>query len=136
MAVDPLELSALISQRDQLKQQLSHVESILSLHRSAEVASTTPTHNHTTTTTVSAPNEDDATGPFEGPEKLLEIWWTDSKAAVRDGKGLRNVKRDDWESMLDEVHCKVLSVIQGDGVDAYMLRCVIAPYMRYDVADQ
>lgn len=61
-------------------------------------------------------------GPFEGPEKLLEIWWQDSAEKVPTGQGLRTVKQADWEDMLDLVHCKVLSTIQGDGLDAYMLR--------------
>ena len=68
---------------------------------------------------------EEATGPFEGPEKLLELWWSDSAdQAPEGGKGLRSVSRKDWEGMLDEVHCKVLSVIEGHGVDAYLLRCV------------
>lgn len=68
---------------------------------------------------------EEATGPFEGPEKLLELWWSDSAdQAPEGGKGLRSVSRKDWEGMLDEVHCKVLSVIEGHGVDAYLLRWV------------
>lgn len=66
-------------------------------------------------------DSEDGSSPFEGPEKLLEIWWSDS-AEHAHGKGLRNVTRRDWEEMLDQVHCKVLSVIEGDGVDAYLLR--------------
>lgn len=66
---------------------------------------------------------EEATGPFEGPEKLLELWWADSAdQAPSGGKGLRSVARKDWERMLDEVHCKVLSVIEGHDVDAYLLR--------------
>lgn len=63
--------------------------------------------------------------PFEGPEKLLEIWFTESAEAVeieRDGrKGLRVVPRAVWEEMLDIVKCKVLSVIEGREMDAYLL---------------
>lgn len=63
-------------------------------------------------------------GPFEGPEKLLEIWFTDRAENVLPAQGLHAVSRRDWEAMLDLVHCKVLSVISGNGLDAYMLRCV------------
>ncbi|KAI0268611.1 S-adenosylmethionine decarboxylase [Gloeopeniophorella convolvens] len=73
---------------------------------------------------------DVATGssPFEGPEKLLEIWFAPSPADVpdassnRDGRhGLRRVKRAVWEEMLAIVKCEVLSVIEGTETDAYLL---------------
>ncbi|KAL4074018.1 S-adenosylmethionine decarboxylase [Scleroderma citrinum] len=69
-----------------------------------------------------------ASAPFEGPEKLLEVWFAPSPAHVPDvhspknGKiGLRNVPRIVWEEMLAIVKCKVLSVIEGDETDAYLL---------------
>jgi S-adenosylmethionine decarboxylase len=69
--------------------------------------------------------------PFEGPEKLLEIWFTESADAIENTdteqngrKGLRLVPRDVWEEMLNIVKCKVLSVIEGRETDAYLLRCV------------
>lgn len=91
--------------------------------------------------------DDSSPGPFEGPEKLLELWFAPSEHDVpqtssdsRDGAarrrgqsagsnsakwtGLRQVERSVWDSMLDEVQCKVLSVIEGDDVDAYLLRWV------------
>lgn len=81
---------------------------------------------------------------FEGPEKLLEIWFAPSEAELpapaavdaedgvrrrpqRDGeewKGLRQVPRQVWEDMLDIVQCKVLSFVEGDETDAYLLSCV------------
>lgn len=72
--------------------------------------------------------------PFEGPEKLLEIWFAPSPADVRreddqvDGNGvtrsgLRKVKREEWEEMLAIVKCQVLSVVHGQEMDAYLLRC-------------
>lgn len=86
-------------------------------------------------------------GPFEGPEKLLEIWFapgqeaipTTSTTQLADGlkrrervkggsstggelRGLRCVPREIWEEMLDIVKCKVLSVVEGDEIDAYLLR--------------
>lgn len=74
-----------------------------------------------------------ASAPFEGPEKLLEIWFTpsvadlpDASAALADGRcGLRKVKKETWEDMLAIVKCKVLSVVQGNEIDAYLLRWAI-----------
>lgn len=74
----------------------------------------------------------DPCGPFEGPEKLLELWFAEEPADVSacrwsdpDARpnhfGLRSVPRAIWETMLDIVKCKVLSVIQGSHVDAYLL---------------
>ena len=73
-----------------------------------------------------------ATGPFEGPEKLLEIWFApsatdcpDATSVGADGKfGLRKVPRAIWEEMLDIVKCKILSVVEGTEMDAYLLRWV------------
>lgn len=75
----------------------------------------------------------DASCPFEGPEKLLEIWFAPGPFAPSDDgeedghrkdqrDGLRKVKREVWEAMLDIVQCKVLSVIHGIDMDAYLLR--------------
>jgi S-adenosylmethionine decarboxylase len=67
--------------------------------------------------------------PFEGPEKLLEIWFAPSADLVPDAhtaphgrSGLRAVDRQIWEDMLDIVKCKVLSTVHGDEIDAYLLR--------------
>lgn len=94
--------------------------------------------------TKPADADDDPQGPFEGPEKLLELWFAPEEdqlpstaaaasfsilrpqhgriASPRTRKGLRAVSRDTWESMLDIVKCKVLSVVEGEHVDAYLLR--------------
>lgn len=63
--------------------------------------------------------------PFEGPEKLLEIWFEPPRMATETSgrRGLLAVPREKWESMLDIVRCKVLSVIEGQELDAYLLRC-------------
>ena len=70
--------------------------------------------------------------PFEGPEKLLEIWFAPGPSYVRDAttapngrSGLRAVERKVWEDMLDIVKCKILSVIYGEEMDAYLLRFVV-----------
>lgn len=69
--------------------------------------------------------------PFEGPEKLLEVWFAPSAASVQDAHspkdtraGLRKIPRSVWEDMLDIVKCKVLSFIEGEQTDAYLLRYV------------
>ena len=76
------------------------------------------------------PDSATASAPFEGPEKLLEIWFApsandvpDASYPTEDGRiGLRKVKREIWEEMLNIVRCKILSVIEGSEVDAYLLR--------------
>lgn len=69
--------------------------------------------------------------PFEGPEKLLEVWFAPSAASVQDAHspkdsrvGLRKIPRSVWEDMLDIVKCKILSFIEGEQTDAYLLRYV------------
>lgn len=69
------------------------------------------------------PDDCDPQGPFEGPEKLLELWFADSQNDVS-GRGLKAVESQVWEEMLDIVKCKILSTIRGSDVDAYLLRCV------------
>lgn len=66
----------------------------------------------------------DSTHAFEGPEKLLEIWFAPNKddlptSAAHDG--LRSVPRTHWEEMLDIVKCKVLSTVSSSEMDAYLL---------------
>ena len=61
---------------------------------------------------------------YLGPEKLLEVWFAPSATALPVGAsplGLKAVPADDWVSMLDMVHCKILSVLESDTVDAYLL---------------
>ncbi|KAI9791629.1 MAG: spermidine resistance protein [Peltula sp. TS41687] len=66
----------------------------------------------------------DSTNAFEGPEKLLEVWFTpspnDLPASALPG-GLKNVSAETWKEMLDLVNCKVLSVVSSDHLDAYLL---------------
>ncbi|KIY65910.1 S-adenosylmethionine decarboxylase [Cylindrobasidium torrendii FP15055 ss-10] len=71
---------------------------------------------------------DDATCPFEGPEKLLEIWFAPSPQSLPDYDptpgaryGLRTVPKAVWEDMLDIVKCKVLSTVEGREMDAHLL---------------
>src|SRR3954447_26899037 len=70
---------------------------------------------------------------FEGPEKLLEIWFGPTPDTVPNissqfdkndslKSGLRLVKRDVWDDMLDLVKCRVLNVAHNDYFEAYLLR--------------
>jgi S-adenosylmethionine decarboxylase len=98
------------------------------------------------TTISNNPSADQSSGPFEGPEKLLELWFAPSledlptshassstsnlrirqnpPGAKGELMGLRKVPREVWEEMLSIVQCKVLSVVEGDELDAYLLRWV------------
>ncbi|KAL8366815.1 hypothetical protein RB595_008735 [Gaeumannomyces hyphopodioides] len=66
----------------------------------------------------------DSTNAFEGPEKLLEVWFAPSPSSLPPGAkphGLKAVPSANWVEMLDMVNCKILSVVQSDAVDAYLL---------------
>ncbi|KAI1342710.1 S-adenosylmethionine decarboxylase [Xylariaceae sp. FL0016] len=66
----------------------------------------------------------DSTDAFEGPEKLLEVWFAPSPDVLPDGakpNGLKAVSQDKWVPMLDMVNCKVLSVLEAEDMDAYLL---------------
>jgi S-adenosylmethionine decarboxylase len=59
-----------------------------------------------------------------GPEKLLEVWFAPSVEALPDScptNGLKTVPADTWKEMLDLVHCSVLSIVESEHVDAYLL---------------
>ncbi|KAI8067185.1 adenosylmethionine decarboxylase [Gongronella butleri] len=66
-------------------------------------------------------------GAFEGPEKLMEIWFSPSAERVMahqhvtKDRGLFSVPRAVWENMLAIVKCTVLNVIKHDHVHAYLL---------------
>lgn len=66
----------------------------------------------------------DSSNAFEGPEKLLEVWFAPSPTALPTSaapNGLKSVPADTWVGMLDMVNCKILSVLESDDVDAYLL---------------
>ncbi|KAJ4301960.1 spermidine resistance protein [Collariella sp. IMI 366227] len=66
----------------------------------------------------------DSSNAFEGPEKLLEVWFSPSPHALPPSvkeHGLKSVCPSIWEGMLDMVNCKVLSIVKSDHVDAYLL---------------
>lgn len=66
----------------------------------------------------------DSSNAFEGPEKLLEVWFSPAPDALPPSareNGLKAVSPSTWEGMLDMVNCKVLSIVKSDHVDAYLL---------------
>ncbi|GKT84086.1 LOW QUALITY PROTEIN: S-adenosylmethionine decarboxylase proenzyme [Colletotrichum tofieldiae] len=66
----------------------------------------------------------DSSNAFEGPEKLLEVWFApgpESLPASAQPNGLKAVSADTWVTMLDMVNCKILSVLESESVDAYLL---------------
>lgn len=58
-----------------------------------------------------------------GPEKLLEVWFSPSPENLgsTEATGLKAVHADVWKSMLDLVSCQILSVVESEDVDAYLL---------------
>lgn len=90
---------------------------------------TLPADNQIISTPHNA-TEDSGSCPFEGPEKLLEIWFAPTPGdngppdSVDRRVGLRTVDRGVWEDMLNTVKCKVLSVVVGREMDAHLLRLV------------
>ncbi|KAI9822636.1 MAG: spermidine resistance protein [Pycnora praestabilis] len=66
----------------------------------------------------------DSSNAFEGPEKLLEVWFSPSPQALPGSSapnGLKAVSAGVWKEMLDLVNCKVLSIVESEYVDAYLL---------------
>ncbi|ORX93520.1 S-adenosylmethionine decarboxylase [Clohesyomyces aquaticus] len=66
----------------------------------------------------------DSSNAFEGPEKLLEVWFSASATELPGSAGpfgLKAVSAEIWKDMLDLVNCKVLSIVESEHVDAYLL---------------
>ncbi|RKF64129.1 S-adenosylmethionine decarboxylase proenzyme [Golovinomyces cichoracearum] len=66
----------------------------------------------------------DTNNAFEGPEKLLEVWFAPAPDALPAGVkagGLKAVPAEIWKEMLSLVNCKVLSIIESEIIDAYLL---------------
>ncbi|RJE19682.1 s-adenosylmethionine decarboxylase [Aspergillus sclerotialis] len=65
----------------------------------------------------------DSSNAFEGPEKLLEVWFAASAEELGPANpaGLKAVPEEIWKDMLDLVNCKVLSIVASEDVDAYLL---------------
>uniref|UniRef100_A0A8C7GJ49 adenosylmethionine decarboxylase n=1 Tax=Oncorhynchus kisutch TaxID=8019 RepID=A0A8C7GJ49_ONCKI len=57
---------------------------------------------------------------FEGTEKLLEVWF--SRQDENKGTGdLRTIPRFEWDKLLENVHCLIISVTKTDKQEAYIL---------------
>ncbi|KAI5956559.1 SPE2 [Candida jiufengensis] len=65
----------------------------------------------------------DSTFAFEGPEKLLEIWFWKSENDLPSNlkEGLRSIDLKSWVKILDLVNCKILSMKSSKFMDAYLL---------------
>ncbi|CDR41411.1 CYFA0S07e01772g1_1 [Cyberlindnera fabianii] len=63
----------------------------------------------------------DSTEAFEGPEKLLEIWFFNHDRELPDHKSLRSISHNQWSQLLDLVNCKILSIKSSSKVDAFLL---------------
>ncbi|CEP63804.1 adenosylmethionine decarboxylase SPE2 LALA0_S09e02872g [Lachancea lanzarotensis] len=64
----------------------------------------------------------DSTDAFEGPEKLLEIWFYKTASSVPDkNKTLRSLDFNTWVNLLKLVKCQVLSIKQTDKMNAFLL---------------
>ncbi|KAK5071497.1 spermidine resistance protein [Lithohypha guttulata] len=66
----------------------------------------------------------DSSNAFEGPEKLLEVWFSPSSEDLHncsEPTGLKAVPAEIWKTMLDLVNCQVLSIVESPEVDAYLL---------------
>ncbi|XP_030381174.1 S-adenosylmethionine decarboxylase proenzyme [Scaptodrosophila lebanonensis] len=55
---------------------------------------------------------------FEGVEKLLEIWFSESANNIDD---LRTIPREEWEGLLRHVNCEIISFSRNTLIDAYVL---------------
>lgn len=59
---------------------------------------------------------------FEGPEKLLEIWFYPEKSKVPQAeRSLRSISHERWKELLELVKCEVLSVVQTKDIDCFLL---------------
>lgn len=64
--------------------------------------------------------EDNSAHFFEGTEKLLEVWF--SRQDETKGTGdLRTIPRFEWDKLLENVHCLIISVTKTDKQEAYIL---------------
>ncbi|CCC69057.1 hypothetical protein NCAS_0C00670 [Naumovozyma castellii] len=64
----------------------------------------------------------DSTEAFEGPEKLLEIWFYPTISNMKDpAKTLRSINVEKWVHILKLVQCEVLSIKSTKMMDAFLL---------------
>lgn len=62
------------------------------------------------------------TTAFEGPEKLLEIWFYPKKTRIpHSEKSLRSIQHEKWKSLLQLVKCEVLSSFSTNDMECFLL---------------
>ncbi|XP_078375169.1 S-adenosylmethionine decarboxylase proenzyme-like isoform X2 [Oculina patagonica] len=66
----------------------------------------------------------ESVGFFEGPEKLMEVWWTpvlgaDSASGL--SGDLRTIPREKWSELLMLVNCTIISEKRNDDMIAFLL---------------
>ncbi|XP_034017889.1 S-adenosylmethionine decarboxylase proenzyme isoform X1 [Thalassophryne amazonica] len=64
--------------------------------------------------------EDNGAHFFEGTEKLLEVWFSPPDGTKGTGD-LRTIPRFEWDKLLENVHCLIISVTKTDKQEAYIL---------------
>lgn len=60
-------------------------------------------------------------GFFEGPEKLMEVWWTPVLGADSGRADLRTISREKWSELLKLVNCTIISEKRNQDMIAYLL---------------
>uniref|UniRef100_A0A2K5RU16 adenosylmethionine decarboxylase n=1 Tax=Cebus imitator TaxID=2715852 RepID=A0A2K5RU16_CEBIM len=59
---------------------------------------------------------------FEGTKKLLEVWFSWQQPDANQGSGdLRTIPRSEWDILLKDVQCSIISVTKTDKQEAYVL---------------
>jgi len=107
------------------------------------LSSTTSSDHQTFYTPVDAnPEQQVSLLGFEGPEKLIEVWFKPPQEQIDEfnkedgvestrGLGLRSVKKEVWDDMLTVVRAQILSITNNDYQDAYLLSessMFVSPY--------
>lgn len=63
----------------------------------------------------------DSSNAFEGPEKLLEIWFYPDPTNIPTSKTLRSIPVAQWVDILKLVKCEILSMKSTANLDAFLL---------------
>ncbi|CCE63943.1 hypothetical protein TPHA_0G01060 [Tetrapisispora phaffii CBS 4417] len=63
----------------------------------------------------------DSTDAFEGPEKLLEIWFYPTVQIIPNGRSLLDIEMSKWIDMLNLVKCEILSMKKTPKMYSFLL---------------
>lgn len=119
-------IRALLGKRE-IKKEKSFIDNILAMFENGTFHTCNPSVTGETSqllTNLDANLNCGSNSAFEGPEKLLEVWFAPNPSVFPQGvkkNGLKSVHVQIWKDMLDLVNCKILSVIETEHVDAYLL---------------